>query len=255
MCHPQNCGWLGIWSEAECAAGVWVALEVMGLQGRTFPSIHRPEGLDFRDLFGYRVLSQNGGAHESRREAGPPDVPGHGRPGGLATPASAHQRRRRPSPAQHPASAPIAWHPDVAAAHSHDQRVQLQLSLLPHAARPPHAAHTAQAGRAGAHLPGGTSARMVRRTLHHHRDSRAPGQDHGRSDPGAGAASRAPPFFRIHPCEAGSRRRNRRRSIGSPHWPAESRSTSRRPVAAVLCRSRRKRALPQLCRTTNGSDS
>ena len=80
---------------------------------------------------------------------------------GFAAPASAHQRRGRPSSPEHPASAAPAWHPDVAAPHSHDQRVQLQLSLLPYAARSAHAPHLAQAGRAGAHLPGGTSTRMV----------------------------------------------------------------------------------------------
>ena len=55
-------------------------------------------------------------------------------------------------------------------------------------------------------FPGGTSARLVRGTVHHHRHSRPPGQNHGRSHSGAGAAARAPPLCGIHPCKAGRRR-------------------------------------------------
>ena len=120
-------------------------------RARRFPSIHRRKVLIFGISSG-TVYSVGWRRHESRRKAGPADVPGRRRPGGFAAPASAHQRRGRPSSPEHPASAAPAWHPDVAAPHSHDQRVQLQLSLLPYAARSAHAPHLAQTGRAGAHL-------------------------------------------------------------------------------------------------------
>ena len=57
------------------------------------------------------------------------------------------------SPHQHSAPPPDAGNADVAAPHPHDQRLQLQLPLLPHAARPRDAAHAAQAGGVRADLP------------------------------------------------------------------------------------------------------
>src|SRR5438270_6213979 len=77
----------------------------------------------------------------------------------------------------------------VAAARADDQRVQLQLPLLPYAARPRDAADAPYAGGAGASVSCGAPPRLVPGAFHHDGDPRAPDKRDGRSDPGARAAA------------------------------------------------------------------
>jgi hypothetical protein len=131
-----------------------------------------------------------------------------GRREGAAAAAAAREGRRRAAAAEHPAAAHVGRQ-GVADAHPDDQRLQLQLPLLPHAARPLHAAHAAQARGARPHLPGGAPPRVVQRAVPHHRHPRPPGEGDGRPDHRAGAAAREAPLRRLRAREDGPRRRGR----------------------------------------------
>ena len=76
----------------------------------------------------------------------------------------------------------------------------------------------------------------VRGALHHHRHSRPPGACDGRSHPRARAAPRSPTASADTSTSSWCRARKRRRSSGSPSWPAECRSTSRRRAGPALAR-------------------
>src|SRR6266699_4423709 len=85
-----------------------------------------------------------------------------------------------------------AWReqrPYVTATRPDDERLQLQLPLLPDAAGSRDAADSPQAGGARASVSRRASPRLVRGAVHYHGDPGASGERDGRSDPGARAAA------------------------------------------------------------------
>ena len=162
------------------------------------------------------VAIQPAGAHhdenpEPRSEARAPHVARGRRSRGASHPAAAAQaapcERCGGAAAAEPETRAHREHRAAhdAHAHPHDQRLLVQLSLLPHAPRPRHAAHAAQAGGVRAHLPRRGGARMVHGALPHHGHPRPAGEGDGRSDRGADAAPREASLCRVHPREDGPR--------------------------------------------------
>src|ERR1051326_5676689 len=136
-------------------------------------------------------------------------------------PAGSHGSRRRrpwrPAPAPSAAAAPygggrsppalqlagrtagLEQRAHITAPRPDDERLQLQLPLLPHAAGSRDAADAAQAGGAGARVSGRAAPRLVRGAVRYHGDPGASGERDGRPDPGARAAAVAAWVPRLHP--------------------------------------------------------
>ena len=145
-------------------------------------------------------------ARRSRIQARHAHVARRARPGGPAASAPAHEGGRRAPAAQHPEPPAPGRRAHVAAADPHDQRLQLQLPLLSHAARSAHAPGAPQARGARPHLPRRPPAGLGRRAVHHHRHSGPSRPRDGRSHHRPRAPARAAPVRRVYPREAGPRR-------------------------------------------------
>ena len=205
--------------------------------------------LAFRRLFGYcgsvsssgatmlhvpdleRKLDTLIGLAVDDRDGAPPRLR-HARDVGALGPVNIRELRARRRRAQ--SAAP---YPD-------DERLQLQLRLLPDAAGPGDAAHPAQARGAGPDLPRRAPPRMGGRPVRHDRHPQQSGPGHGPAHRRAGAAARAARLRRIYPREARGGGRARRRSSGSPRSRAASRSTSRPRAARASPGSRPEKSLP-----------